>query len=225
MSAEPPPRRHRPTQQLAGDAIGWAWRRLQHAGAIRDSSRQAARFARFGRHSTIGFPPTVLHGVERVEIGSRTMIGPHASLSTGMLVPLEAGGDTVLSIGDRCVFGKGLSIVAHQRVEIGDDTVAGHYVYITDQNHGYADLDVPIGRQMWTNAPVRVGASCWLGHGVVVLPGATIGRHVVVGAGSVVTGAVPDYCVVAGVPARIVRRHVAGRGWVATDPAGNPASP
>lgn len=207
---------------MTGDVIGSLWRWVQRAGTIRDSSRQAARFAAFGTKSRIGFPPTVLHGCDRIEIGSETLIGPQASLSAGMLVPLQGGGDPILTIGDRCMFGKGLSIVAHERIEIGEDTVAGHYVYITDQNHGYRDIDLPIGRQMWKNAPVRIGDSCWLGHGAIVVPGVTIGRHVVVAAGSVVTRDVPDLCVVAGAPARIVRRYVEERGWVATTPDGVP---
>lgn len=195
---------------------------MQRAGTIRDGSRQARRFAAFGSESIIAFPPTVLHGVERIEIGTKTAIGPQASLSVGMPIPLETAGDPVLTIGDRCLFGKGVSIVAHERIVIGNDTVAGHYVYITDQNHGYADLDVPIGQQMWKNAPVTIGDSCWLANGAIILPGVTIGRHVVVAAGAVVTRDVPDYCVVAGTPARIVRRHVPEAGWVATDRDGNP---
>lgn len=203
--------------------IGWLWQRAAHAATVRSHSRQAAAFAAFGDESSIGFPPTALHGVDRIEIGAKTLIGVHATLSAGMLVPLEgAGRDPLLTIGDRCMFGRGVSIVAHQRIEIGDDTVAGHYVYITDQNHGYENLDLPIGRQMWKNDPVRIGPACWLGHGAIILPGTTIGRHVVVAAGSVVRGDVPDFCVVAGTPARIVRRHIEGRGWVATDPSGAP---
>src|SRR3712207_7567344 len=58
-------------------------------------------------------------------------------------------------------------------------TLFRSYVFITDQNHGYENLDVPIGRQLWKNAPVRIGPSCWLGNGSIVLPGTTIGRHVV----------------------------------------------
>ena len=94
---------------------------------------------------------------------------------------------------------------------IGDDVFTGPYVYITDQNHGYADPDEPIGRQLPRNAAVRIGSGSWLGAGAIVLPGACIGRNVVVAAGSVVRGTVPDRCVVAGVPARIVRRVRAGR--------------
>ena len=55
----------------------------------------------------------------------------------------------------------------------------------------------------------------WLGHGAVVLPGSRIGKHVVVAAGAVVpAGEVPDFSVVAGVPARVVRRYEPGEGWV-----------
>ena len=211
-----------PVERLAGDVIGWAWQRIERLGVLRASHRRARAFARFGERSTIGFPPAVLHGVDRIAIGTRTMIGQYVTLSAGMLVPLDERQEPLLIIGDRCVIGKGASIVAHDRIEIGDDTMTGHYVYITDQNHGYEDLEVPIGRQMWKNAPVRVGAGCWIGTGAVILPGTVIGDHVVVAAGSVVRGEVPDNCVVAGTPARIVRRFVAERGWVATDAEGAP---
>jgi acetyltransferase-like isoleucine patch superfamily enzyme len=88
----------------------------------------------------------------------------------------------------------------------------GPYVYITDQNHGYADPDTPIGRQAPVNKPVEIGAGSWLGAGAIVLPGARIGRNVVVAAGSVVRGEVPDHSVVAGVPARVVRSRTQA-GW------------
>jgi acetyltransferase-like isoleucine patch superfamily enzyme len=67
---------------------------------------------------------------------------------------------------------------------------------------------------------VEIGAGSWIGHGTIVLPGTRIGRQVVVGAGSVVRGEVPDHAVVAGVPARVVRRFEPAVGWVST---GNPA--
>ena len=211
-----------PVERAAGDLIAWAWGRVERAGTIRSQSRQARRFAHFGDRATIAFPPAVLHGVDRIEIGSRTMIGPHITLSAGMLVRLDDGQDPLLTIGQRCVLGKGSSIVAHERIVIGDDVMTGHYVYITDQNHGYEDLDVPVGRQMWKNNPVSIGAGCWIGTGAVILPGTSIGRHVVVAAGSVVRGEIPDHCVVAGTPARIVRRYFDDLGWVATDPDGSP---
>ena len=117
----------------------------------------------------------------------------------------------MLRVGDRCVIGRGSHIVAHQSIVIGDDVYTGPYVYITDQNHGYADPDVPIGRQWPSNTAVSIGRGSWLGAGAIVLPGACIGRNVVVAAGSVVRGQVPDRCVVAGVPARVVREYSASR--------------
>ena len=63
-------------------------------------------------------------------------------------------------------------------------------------------------------SPVRIGSGSWLGTGVVILPGTTLGKNVVVGAGAVVRGRFPDHCVIAGVPAQIVRRYVPGSGWV-----------
>jgi acetyltransferase-like isoleucine patch superfamily enzyme len=119
----------------------------------------------------------------------------------------------VLRIGNRSIIGRGSHIVAHHSIRIGDDVFTGPYVYITDQNHGYADPEVPIGRQLPVNAAVSIGPGSWLGAGAVILPGAAIGRNVVVAAGSVVRGEVPDQCVVAGVPARVVREYVAGSGW------------
>jgi acetyltransferase-like isoleucine patch superfamily enzyme len=136
-------------------------------------------------------------------------------LSAGFPSQAEHRGDPIITIGDRCMLGKGIGIVGHERIEIGDDIWTGHYVYVTDQNHGYEDLELPIGTQLWKNAPVRIGSGSWLGHGAVVLPGSRIGRHVVVAAGAVVAGLdVPDRSVVAGIPARVVRRFVDGDGWV-----------
>jgi acetyltransferase-like isoleucine patch superfamily enzyme len=121
----------------------------------------------------------------------------------------------VLRLGDRCVIGRGSHIVAHQSIEIGDDVFTGPYVYITDQNHSYADVDVPVGRQWPVNSSVRIGAGSWLGTGAVILPGANIGRNVVVAAGAVVRGTVPDYAVIGGVPAKVIREYVPDVGWLA----------
>ncbi|MFZ8967362.1 MAG: acyltransferase, partial [Ilumatobacteraceae bacterium] len=58
-----------------------------------------------------------------------------------------------------------------------------------------------------------IGDGSWLGTGTVVLPGASIGRHVAVGANSVVTGSLPDYSVAVGAPARVIRQYSADSGW------------
>lgn len=143
-----------------------------------------------------------------IEIGEGTLIADLVTMSAGIVPGQDLGPAAVLRIGDRCVIGRGSHIVAHESVEIGDDVWTGPYVYITDQNHGYQDPDTPIGRQQPVKRPVTIGAGSWLGAGAIVLPGARIGRNVVIAAGSVVRGEVPDRCVVAGVPAKIIREHV-----------------
>ncbi len=200
--------------RVMGDVIHAAWNGTIRLGAIGPRHRRARKFARFGDGSMIAFPPTVVFGEERIEIGAGTTIGPLASISAGMPSQMGMRGDPVITIGDRCSLGKGIGIVGHERIEIGDDIWTGHYVYVTDQNHGYEDVDLPIGTQLWKNEPVSIGSGSWLGHGAVVLPGSTVGRHVVIAAGAVVAGIdVPDFSVVAGVPARVVRR-LEGDRWV-----------
>jgi acetyltransferase-like isoleucine patch superfamily enzyme len=200
--------------RVLGDVVHAAWAGVVHVGAIGPRHRRARRFAHFGEGSMIAFPPTVVYGEQRIEIGEGTLIGPLATISAGMPSQADLHGDPVITIGDRCSLGKGIGIVGHERIQIGDDIWTGHYVYVTDQNHGYEDVDLPIGTQMWKNEPVSIGSGSWLGHGAVVLPGSRVGRHVVIAAGAVVAGIdVPDFSVVAGVPARVVRR-LEGDRWV-----------
>jgi acetyltransferase-like isoleucine patch superfamily enzyme len=144
--------------------------------------------------------------VEYIRIGSGTMIGPHVALSAGMVPGQRCISDTVVSIGDRCLIGRGSGIVGHLSIEIGDDVWTGHHIYITDQNHGFDDPDTPISRQVQPERPVRIGDGSWIGHGAVILPGANIGRHVVIGANSVVSGTIPDHSVAVGAPARVVKQ-------------------
>jgi acetyltransferase-like isoleucine patch superfamily enzyme len=190
-----------------------AWRALQRAGTITADSPAGRRFAAFGPRSLMAFPTGAVFGERWIEIGDETLISDQVTISAGMTPGQDLGDQPVLRVGDRCVIGRGSHIVAHCSIQIGDDVYTGPYVYITDQNHSYADPDTPIGRQWPVNAAVSIGAGTWLGAGAVILPGACIGRNVVVAAGSVVRGTVPDYCVVAGVPARIVREYVSGAGW------------
>jgi acetyltransferase-like isoleucine patch superfamily enzyme len=195
------------------DLIHAVWRRFQQAGTITAESATGRRFAAFGAHSLMAFPTGSVFGEAWIEIGDQTMIGEQVTLSAGIMPGHDLGDRPVLRIGDRCVIGRGSHIIAHHSIMIGDDVFTGPYVYVTDQNHGYADPEQPIGRQWPVNAAVSIGPGCWLGAGVVVLPGSVIGRNVVVAAGSVVRGQVHDRCVIAGVPARIVREFVPGAGW------------
>ncbi len=196
------------------DILQAGWEQLVRLGAIKPGSRRAARFGAFGPKSVVCFPMAALFGERYIRIGEGSVIGPYSTLSAGVGPDQVLEHETVVRIGDRCVIGKGSAIVGHACVEIGDDVWTGPHVYITDANHGYEDTSVPIGRQFAATRPARIGAGSWLGAGVVVLPGATIGRHVVVGAGAVVADELPDNSVAVGNPARVVRRYVDGEGWM-----------
>jgi acetyltransferase-like isoleucine patch superfamily enzyme len=202
----------------SSEVVRWGWARVRSLGAIGPRSRVARRFGSFGDGSIICFPLDALVNEQAIHIGVGTMINTGVTLSAGWMPDQPDLPDRVVSIGDRCLIGGGSSVIGHLSIEIGDDVWTGRNVHITDMNHDYTDIHLPISRQNQPEDPVVIGAGSWLGHGVVVLPGAHIGRHVVIGAGSVVRGEIPDYSVAVGVPARVVRRHDPVQGWVAVDP-------
>jgi len=190
----------------------WSW--LEAYGAIGPTTPRGRRFGAFGDRSVILFPQTTVFGERYIRIGSDTMIGSHVALSAGMMPGQECLTSPVVKVGDRCLIGRGSGIVGHLAIEIGNDVWTGHHVYITDQNHGYTDVTKPISTQSQPEEPVTIGDGSWLGTGTVVLPGARIGRNVAVGANSVVTGTLPDYCVAVGAPARVIKRYDPTSGWL-----------
>ncbi len=193
-------------KRAGSEVVHRGWDLAVELGAIGPDTRRGRRFGHLGRNSVICFPPNALFNEQYIHIGEGTLFGPQITLSAGMVPGQQMVTDPVISVGDRCLFGKGSGIVGHLGIHIGDDVWTGHHVYITDQNHGYEDLGLPISKQVMPEQPVSIGDGSWLGHGTVVLPGVRIGRHVVVGANSVVTSDLPDNCVAAGVPARVIKQ-------------------
>ena len=125
----------------ANEALHRALAQVRRYGAIGPRSRRGRRFGAFGDGSMICFPPAALVNEHYIHIGAATMIGPHVTLSAGMVPGQLCVTDPVVRIGDRCLIGRGSGIVGHLSIEIGDDVWTGHHVYVTDQNHGYDDLD------------------------------------------------------------------------------------
>jgi len=200
------------TRNLAASVIQRVWGWVSDVGSVGPDDERGRRFGSMGARSMIAFPPGSVFGERWIHIGAETLIGPQVSLAAGMAPDQAMEYDPVIRIGSRCSIGRGSHVVGHRSIEIGDDVTFGPYVYVTDQNHVYADVDTPIGRQWPAEDPVEIGSGSWLGAGVIVLPGSRIGRNVAVAAGSVVRGVLPDRCVAAGAPAKVVRRYTAG-GW------------
>ena len=203
--------------QLVGRVFVELDRRLSFWASTSAQDSRGKKFASFGNRSLIMWKPTTIFNEKYISIGDDTLIGPGVALSAGMVPGQECISKVVVSIGDRCLIGRGSGIVGHFSIEIGNDVWTGHHVYITDQNHGYEDVTRPISQQSQPERPVVIGDGSWLGHGAVVLPGVTIGKHVVIGANSVVTKDIPDFSVAVGSPARVIRQYDETLGWVNVD--------
>ena len=200
------------TNRLVHAAHRWVAR----SGAIQPGTDAAEAFGTFGAGSYITFPMATMYGAPSIHIGEDTLIGRYCTLLVGYSPEDRNVPERGIVIGDRCVLGAGSVLTAHESIVIGDDVWFGQNVFVSDASHGYQDPETPIGLQLGPHQPVVIGAGSWIGHGAIVLPGTRIGRHVVVGAGSVVRGVVPDHAVVAGVPAKVVRQLEPGVGWTAT---------
>lgn len=115
-----------------------------------------------------------------------------------------------------------------REIEIGNHVLMASKIYISDNSHGRydaskgnSDPETPPLERSYQIEPVSIGDKTWIGDNVCILPGTRLGRGSVVGANSVVRGVFPDYCVIVGAPARIVKRYDPVRkGWYGTDPRG-----
>src|SRR5690606_32270085 len=92
-------------------------------------------------------------------------------------------------------------------VDIGNNVLIADKVYISDNLHSYEDVNIPIWKQPIKQLrEVRIGNNSWIGENVCII-GANVGNHCVIGANSVVTKDIPDYCIAVGTPAKIIKRY------------------
>ena len=129
-------------------------------------------------------------------LGNDSVIEDFATINNGV-------GDVI--IGERSLIG--LSCVVIGPVTIGNDVMLAQNIVLSGLNHPYEDVTQPISTQKVTTKEIRVKDEVWIGANAVITAGVTIGRHSVVAAGSVVTKDVPDYSIVVGNPARIIKQY------------------
>ncbi len=163
------------------------------------------RLARFGDGSII-YPPALIIGHGRIEVGNDVVVHPGAFLS----VIEEHGGtryDARLVIGDGSRIGADFVIACCGSVQIGERVLTADRVFVGDTYHDYRDPTRPILDQSLRDPrPVSIGAGAFLGINCAVLPGVTIGEGAYVGAGAVVTRDIPPRSVAVGNPATVVRQ-------------------
>lgn len=108
-----------------------------------------------------------------------------------------------IHIGDGSGIGVNCSI--HGPLTIGTDVMMGPEVVILTNSHKFNRVDVPMNKQGSYVEQVIIGNDVWIGMRTIILPGVRIGNGVIIGAGAIVTKDVPDYAIVGGVPAKIIR--------------------
>jgi UDP-3-O-[3-hydroxymyristoyl] glucosamine N-acyltransferase len=157
------------------------------------------------KHLSLGaflVSPFRVDGGDGIKIGAGSFFQRGLWLYCGGIDGIPAN----LSIGRNCVFGYNNHITCVRTVNIGDFVLTANNVYISDNLHGYEDITKPIMQQpIKFKKEVSIGTGSWIGENVSII-GANIGKNSVIGANSVVTRDIPDYCVAVGSPAVIIKQ-------------------
>ncbi len=200
-------------RQFLGALVRKSRAYLNEVAIVGPSDPYARRFAHFGNGAALMAPQGVIYNESYLSIGDNTLVGPNVAITAGISGDQKMLSPTVVTIGKKCIIGRGSHIIGHWSIVLGDEIQTGPYVYITDQNHGYEDPDQAVGWQTPSEGAVSIGSGSWLGANVVILPGTTLGKNTVVAAGAVVRGEFPDHVVLGGVPAKVLRHYNAAYGW------------
>ncbi|HLD22995.1 MAG TPA: acyltransferase [Sulfuricurvum sp.] len=162
----------------------------------------AHSFKYFGKKVAI-LNPDIIEGARYISLGDYVSIN-----SKVWLLALQQDNITPqLIIKERTTIGRFAHIVAIRNIIIGKNVLIADKVYISDNLHAYEDITRAIMDQpIVFKKCVEIGENSWIGENVSVI-GASIGKHCVIGANSVVTHDIPDYSVAVGAPARVIKRY------------------
>lgn len=156
------------------------------------------KFKKIGYKSYIG-KPIFLLGENKITIGSKVRIYP------GLRMECH-GVNGQIVIEDNVSIGQNLHIISNESLLcIGKNTTISGNVFITNMDHEYIKLNMSVMNQNISFRNTNIGENCFLGYGSVILAGSILGKQCIVGANSVVRGKYPDYCVIAGNPAKIIK--------------------
>jgi acetyltransferase-like isoleucine patch superfamily enzyme len=161
-------------------------------------------FGSFGKNSLIR-PPFLCFDAGDIHIGDNCTIAENGWIQ-GIREYAGKKFSPRLEIGNGTYIGRNSHIIACLEMKIGRNVVFADGVYVTDNLHGFKNINMPIMEQeLETPGPVIIEDEVWLGEHVCVMPGVTIGKHSVIGSNAVVTKTIPPYSVAVGGPARIIK--------------------
>lgn len=181
-------------------------------------------FAKIGRNVTFGRNITIRHP-HKIRIGDNCIVDENCVLDAKGEDPrgIEMGNNCVLSRnnilsckGGHIKLGDGTNIAQNSlvhseiAVELGKNTLVASYVYfVGGGNHDFSRTDVPVIQQpSLSRGGIFIDDNCWFGAGVIVLDGSHIGRDCVIAAGAVVNSDMPEFSIVVGMPARVLRNRL-----------------
>lgn len=165
-------------------------------------------FKMFGKFSTIKPHFSLLLGAKYISIGSNCSIGAGVQMTAWDSYRGQQFTPEII-IGDNCSIGEDSHITAINSILLGKNVRLGKKILITDNAHGASDAELldmaPNFRPLCSKGPVIIDDNVWIGEKSSIMPGVHIGKGCIIAANSVVTKDVPPYCVVAGVPAKVIK--------------------
>lgn len=172
-------------------------------------------FSSIGQYSCV-LMPRKLSGTEYMKIADNVVISENSWLAA---IDEYAGQQysPSIQIGSNTHIGRYFCLAAIGTIKIGQNCLFSEYVYISDHYHGHDPEGGPlVGQALFEKGATTIGNGTFLGYRVSVLPGVQLGDHCIVGAHSVVTHSFPDYSMVAGSPAKLIKKYsVVSRRWEA----------
>lgn len=163
------------------------------------------KYRKWGTGTEI-YNPFVISGEEQIALGSNVKILDNARIS--IYAKSEGAEEALVQIDDGCYIGYNFSLLVKDKVHIEKNVLIASNVLITSENHGIdPESDLYYMEQPLEGKSVRIGEGTWIGERTCILPGVDIGKKCVIGAGSIVTRDIPDYCIAVGNPARIIKRY------------------
>jgi abequosyltransferase len=181
---------------------------LEKIRTARAENRNAPRGVNFNNaipSSNVLIDPTCdIRGIERMRFGKGVVIQKDCWLNIAFQIPVNG---PMIVIDEGTNIGRRCTISAANRISIGKHVLIAPNVFIADTHHEYQKLGIPIMYQGITthHDQVTIGDEAWIGINAVIMGNVKVGKHSVIGANSVVTKDVPDYCVAVGNPAKVVK--------------------